>query len=49
MYVTKVEGDMVHGRMWSARKQKWTKTTAWYGRSALFNKQPNCPKPKAPN
>jgi hypothetical protein len=48
MYVTRVEADRVWGRMWSARKEQWTKTATWYARNAIGKKQPNCAMPNPP-
>jgi hypothetical protein len=48
MFVTKVDGQNVYGRLWSARSQTWTKTSALYSRDALGKKTPRCPKPTRP-
>jgi hypothetical protein len=48
MYVTYFDMDCVKGRMWSARKEKWTKTSTIYSRDAIGKKQPNCARPRPP-
>lgn len=48
MYVTRIEGAVVWGRLWSARSGKWTTTETWYSNDALHKLTPRCPKPKRP-
>lgn len=50
MFVTKVDGGTVYGRMWSARTRRWTKRACatGYARESLFKRTPRCPQPARP-
>lgn len=48
MFVTKVAGDTIYGRKWSATSQTWTKGAAGYARDAIFRLTPRCPRPPLP-
>lgn len=48
LYVTKVEGDTIHGRRWTARSGRWTKGSEGFARDALYKMTPRCPKPLRP-
>jgi hypothetical protein len=49
MFVTRVDGHAVYGRLWSARSGKWTKGSSGYARDAAFKGTPRCPMPRKPD
>jgi hypothetical protein len=48
MFVTKIDGEAVYGRMWSSRRKHWTSGVDTYTKTAIGRKTPDCAKPAAP-
>lgn len=48
MFVTRLEANTVHGRVWSTQKRRWAMSVTTYGRDAMYRRKPIVPKPEPP-